>query len=314
MTGLQLVIFRCHSSIPLLSTCAVLIGAVSPTASLPNRRACHTNALASVNMGYTMCLTSGRGLPRNNRSIVQLIRALNNANWRVRKHAASELGKTRNPMAVPALLKALNDIPIVRDRTITALVAIGRPAVEPLITALTDAHSSWWEVAYAPLALGKIQDHRAVAPLITALTNDELSSICRMNAAVALGELKDPRAVGSLVVSLDDRSPNVRAYAGRALQQIGGPLASASLMEALRKENLAVVAASYRFFIRLGVAGTEIVMVHMLNSWGNIQIARAFMSSKNRTLAKAAGHWAKSYNIKLIPLGPQQATYWGNNR
>ncbi len=261
-----------------------------------------------------MCLTSGRGLPRNNRSIVQLIRALNNANWRVRKHAASELGKTRNPMAVPALLKALNDIPIVRDRTITALVAIGRPAVEPLITALTDAHSSWWEVAYAPLALGKIQDHRAVAPLITALTNDELSSICRMNAAVALGELKDPRAVGSLVVSLDDRSPNVRAYAGRALQQIGGPLASASLMEALRKENLAVVAASYRFFIRLGVAGTEIVMVHMLNSWGNIQIARAFMSSKNRTLAKAAGHWAKSYNIKLIPLGPQQATYWGNNR
>jgi HEAT repeat protein len=129
------------------------------------------------------------------------------------------------------------------------LVALGAPAVEPLVVALKAPDSIVRENAAD--ALGEIKDPRAVEPLIAALKDsvplvrdfalDALSafgtpavepliaalkdsdSVVRENIAVALRQLKDPRAVESLIAALKDSDSHVRQNAVDALGAIGAP-------------------------------------------------------------------------------------------
>ncbi len=73
----------------------------------------------------------------------QLLQDLENKDWNIRSQAVSDLGKLKNPQAVPALIKALQDSKgYVRRRAASALGEIKDPrAVEPLIMALKDPES-----------------------------------------------------------------------------------------------------------------------------------------------------------------------------
>src|SRR4051812_45784937 len=79
-----------------------------------------------------------------------------------------------------------------------ALVAMGAPAVEPLIAALKHEVRSVRQAAAE--ALGHIRDTRAVEPLIAA--SRDMDRWVRKDAVDALGKLGDPRAVEALVVAL----------------------------------------------------------------------------------------------------------------
>jgi HEAT repeat protein len=143
----------------------------------------------------------------------------------VRSATAVALGQLGAP-AVDALLDALTDAnSVVRELAAKALdtlgwtpdrtekgaayhaakeewdecVAIGGPAVEPLILALTDVTAREW----AAEALGRIGDARAVEPLIGVIDEAKDSDyaadreLCAI-AAEALRRLDDPRAAKAL--------------------------------------------------------------------------------------------------------------------
>jgi HEAT repeat protein len=116
-------------------------------------------------------------------------------------------------------------------------VALGEPAVEPLIAALK-YENQLEDLEVRPMAaraLGRIEDARAVEPLIAALKCGQTYPE-REAAAMALGWLKDARAVEPLIAAFeDDHGGNllVRVEAARALARIGDARAMAPLRAAL---------------------------------------------------------------------------------
>jgi HEAT repeat protein len=82
-----------------------------------------------------------------------------------RRDAAHELGKTKDPRAVPLLLAALKDEePMVRLDVSGALIDIGKPVVDPLIEAVkhdSDSIFLWNAIR----VLEEIGDLKAIEPL-----------------------------------------------------------------------------------------------------------------------------------------------------
>jgi HEAT repeat protein len=105
------------------------------------------------------------------------------------------------------------------------LVAIGKPAVEPLIDALKD--KDWRVRSGAAEALGNIKDARGVSPLLP-LTKDLVAKV-REAAVGALGQIRDLRATDALVIALKDRVANVRAEAAHSLGLMADPRAVGQL-------------------------------------------------------------------------------------
>ncbi len=107
---------------------------------------------------------------------------LDDANDRVRAAAVRALSYLEPEQVIPLLLLALARYDVVAAEAVSALAAIGEPAVPPLIRELR-AGSAWarW---HAARALGSIRDERAIAPLVVAL-NDEDGGV-RWQSARAL--------------------------------------------------------------------------------------------------------------------------------
>lgn len=149
-------------------------------------------------------------------NIDDLTQQLKQENVIVRLHAIKALGETKDAHAVVPLIANLKDEKC-GSMTANALVKIGKPSVEPLITALKD--ESPIARRNAAMALGKIKDTSAVNPLIATLKDD--NPIVRRNAARALGEINDSSAVEPLTAALKDKSPVVRRNAALALKEMG---------------------------------------------------------------------------------------------
>jgi hypothetical protein len=112
-------------------------------------------------------------------------------------------------------ISALKD-PRYRESALEQLTKIGKPAVEPLITALKEEDIS--VRIGAARALREIKDNRALEPLMVALKDGNAS--VRMWAAEALGEIKDNRTVEALMIAVKDEDPHVRIAAESALEKI----------------------------------------------------------------------------------------------
>ena len=104
-----------------------------------------------------------------------------------RRNAAWMLGRQRDPLPVPALIKALND----PDHDVKVRV------IE---------------------TLGNLRDERAIMPLISALGDDSVE--IRAQVIKALGQHKDFRALPSIIPFLGDSSPEMRAAAAQALAEL----------------------------------------------------------------------------------------------
>jgi HEAT repeat protein len=154
-----------------------------------------------------------------------------------------------------------------RVRARECLVAIGEPAVGPLVAALTDPRESvrreaarildWinvnWEAHADPATMSALVadlgsgdglvrvrarkclvaiESRAVGSLIEALTNPK--EVVRWEAAKALGQIRDPAAAQALVGALEDEMFDVRWLAAEGLGAIGCK-ALVPLLEALSR-------------------------------------------------------------------------------
>lgn len=193
-------------------------------------------------------------------SVDPLIQALRDENPEVRNFAAWTLGDLKDPKSVQPLIQALKDKMIDDAQVSGALIAIGKPAVVPLIQALNDddkdvRSNATWILGHfgnntnitdflinilnndpegdvrgtAAMALGWLKNKDAVEPLIQAL-NDSDSSV-RDYAIKALIELNDPRAVGPISLSLNDDNQKVREAAAEALKELKIPSATSIPMQ-----------------------------------------------------------------------------------
>jgi HEAT repeat protein len=99
-----------------------------------------------------------------------LLRALREGDGNLRWGAAIALGKIRDPRAIEPLIRALADkYENVRAESATALAAMGKPALEPLLRFLTFSDGpTRLEVV---TALGELHDTDAIQPLIQFLEN-----------------------------------------------------------------------------------------------------------------------------------------------
>jgi len=189
-------------------------------------------------------------------AVKELIARLRSAKADERTRAACDLAK-RGGKAAPAigvLIETLAD-PAPVDRRVchpesmhesdptspgqqaaAALIAIGSPALEPLIAALTDPR--WVARKNAAWALGALDDRRAVDPLMRALKDAEAG--VRHNAAWALGALDDSRAVPALLSTLSDPDAEARAQAAWALGAIDDRRATEGLSRALKDRDAEV--------------------------------------------------------------------------
>lgn len=171
------------------------------------------------------------GRSGDSRTVNPLLRAAGDELPQVRARAIVALGHIRDPRVLEFLIFALGDNDkSVRFHAADALTALGKPAVEPLIRALTDKDRR----GHAAAVLGRIGDHRAVEPLIAAYeANDPNISVA---AGLALINFKDPRAVAVYVQALRDKNHVFSQEAKRALV-LTGKSSTNTVLTLLKEKN-----------------------------------------------------------------------------
>jgi len=166
--------------------------------------------------------------------VQDLVASLADTDTQVREPIVIMLGKIKDPRGIQPLIGAFKDNQVTMDAR-SSLVAIGAPAVEPLIAALASG-----DVATrfgAASVLGNLKDARAVAPLAAALGDEDFG--VRQNAAQALRILADfikpgDPVVLSLIAALKDTDGWVRTHATATLGKIKDGRAVAPLVAALK--------------------------------------------------------------------------------
>ena len=151
-------------------------------------------------------------------AVEPLIAALKGSDKNVQKASALALGEIHDPRAVKPLL---DFIEVQKAHVITtqserlrieaalqALVNIGSPAVDPLISYLSSYITSNPN-KMAIEALGRIGDSRSVEVIARLLLDDSKISYERSKAAWALGEINDPSARESLIKGMKDHDQSV---------------------------------------------------------------------------------------------------------
>lgn len=124
--------------------------------------------------------------------------------WNIRKYAIRALGKIKDERVLDPLLVQLRSDEFKEDAT-EALVELGQPAVEKLLTALKDKDEN-----------------------------------VRKQAVIALGRIKDPEAVGALIEKLQDKDWFIRLTAAAALETIGDERGREAIKPLLRDPDLVV--------------------------------------------------------------------------
>ena len=164
---------------------------------------------------------------RDPRAVDSLVAILKDEDGDVRDAAVRALGWLQDPRAVEPLIAAFEKWPSMSSVR-SSLKDIGRPAVEPLNTALKSDNPAVRTMAAK--TLGKISDPVAVEPLISSL-KDENRHV-RKNAVTALRWIRDPRAVEPLIAALKDDDGDVRDAAARALGWFRDPRGAGPLIAA----------------------------------------------------------------------------------
>jgi len=132
--------------------------------------------------------------------------------WEVRKYAIASLGKIRDERVLdPLMLQLRNDE--FKDDAINALVELGQPSVDRLVTALRDKDENVRKSAV--LALGRIKSEEAIDPLIAMLKDQDWFT--RLTAAAALESIGDDRGREAIKPLLKDPDMVVKMRVERIL-------------------------------------------------------------------------------------------------
>ena len=157
------------------------------------------------------------GMLGDKKGAAALIRILNDEDQYVRAASARSLGQIKADDVAESLIDTLKDESwLVQLNAREALLQIGEPAIEQLVTALKDENSLVrWQVAWV---LGRIECEKAIEPLIEALADE--SWMVSDEAAVALTRINSEKVVDSLTDALKSKTDHVRGQAVWILSKI----------------------------------------------------------------------------------------------
>lgn len=260
-----------------------------------------------------------------------LISTIEKAKINMRCRIYYVLGEIKDARSVQPLITGLNDNnDKVQLAAATALVAIGSPAVDPLVDAL--------KCYYAKERVG------VTASIYNKKSCQFFPSDTAKNQIMWIfGELKDARSVPVLIYALDldlDRSE-------RALEKIGEPALEPLisliqqmdytttnyisftaltdrildntnikgtnieniLMDAIKQKNIHIVRALYEYYISHGLPSSEPVLVEALLSTDFLYgrwMALAYLNCGNEQLEQAGSVWAAwhGYNVTTKTFRP----------
>lgn len=101
-----------------------------------------------------------------------------------------------------------------------ALAKIGKPAIEPLRTALLKADPTELPFAFIVAALARMQDPTTTKMLHGMLSSENQHTRSRIVGALAYS--KDPSSIDVLIQALKDQDSSVKSAAARSLKKITG--------------------------------------------------------------------------------------------
>ena len=222
----------------------------------------------AYNYDPSLMVGSGAGGPED---VPPLLEELKNAQPRVRRDAAEELGRIRGAAraAIPALEQVLRDpIAEVRMAAAGALAAIDPSRTDAAVQIAVEALKEKSDAARRAAAwvLGELEKKAAPAcPALSAMLRDPDGEL-RWAAANALGEIGAASAVAipGLLGLLADKDANLRATAADALSQIGSEArnpAQAPLERALKDPDLGARQSAARALLELGTQNPEAVQL-----------------------------------------------------
>lgn len=202
------------------------------------------------------------------RAIEPLIYALKDEHSYVRKEAAHALGILKDSRAVLSLIEALDDEPIASHNAVIALGEIRDPrAVKPLIAFMRKfmkkiggGYFNFEDVSSALVKIGP----PSVEPLISVL-NDE-SWCIRSTAVDALGRLKDTRAIHPLISAMKDENLTVRREAADAINKIGWTPANQN-----EKIIYLIATNNWGEIVKIGTQAVEALITALVDKDSNVR-------------------------------------------
>ena len=174
-------------------------------------------------------------------NVDELIRLTDSEVWKVRWDAVNELGRLKDPKAIPALVKRAlyDDNSHPRWRSLWALALTDRAGTKAVPLLLDGLDSSEPEVVRnAAVALASFSQHEARPELIRGL--DDPDNYRRWEAVFSLKNIGGPEVVNALIGVLNDGlepETRVRQEAALTLGRIGGDGVASALLIALREDS-----------------------------------------------------------------------------
>ena len=247
-------------------------------------------------------------------AVAALISTLKDADGKVRISAAFALGLIRDARAIEPLIQVLGDADYsVGSQAAASLGKFGKPAIKPLVSALTDVDVT--DQASQIKTLDGIKDE---------VTRFAHQLAVRSNVKDALVKNGEP-AIEPLVAILQDANANwqVRRDSAEVLGEIkvavtsargiapGDPRAETRLLVGLREHDSAVIVGAIRFFIRRGDESSKDALIEALNAHGDAHMAAAMLNSGSYDLEAAANRWASEHGYTRAPTQPGVPDHWG---
>lgn len=160
-----------------------------------------------------------------------LMETLHDSDLALQKVGIRVLGWVQEARSVSALFPFI--LSEVREEVVESLVAIGKKAVDPLLSLSAAEEEGIREVMAA--VLGRVGTRKAV-PLLSAFLRDGSGHV-RQASAGALGKIKDPSAITALLPLLGDPYPNVQEAAVKALMEMKRDLPRRTILNFLRHDS-----------------------------------------------------------------------------
>ncbi len=179
------------------------------------------------------------GTLKEPRAVGPLNAALQDQDESVANAAALALGQIGDPRAIAPLAAALRRA-ATRWSAAEGLVALGAPALDPILAALSDGDAQVSKALITHLKQHEVKDRRLVEPLLKQLHSSDW--LVRQAAAESLGRIGDRRALEGLTGALRDDNRLVREDAARALGEMGDASVVDALLAALRDRTTAQAA------------------------------------------------------------------------
>jgi HEAT repeat protein/beta-lactamase regulating signal transducer with metallopeptidase domain len=229
-----------HSVLALLGTGLLLLplSAIHPVSEAARTHSAHPEVAADTDLETLIAslsvsdaevrehAASALGRSGDPAAVPALIEALGDGDPDVREHVASALGRLGDPAAVPALVEALGDRdPDVREHVASALGRLGDPAAVPALAEVVAADPEPRVREHAASALGKLGPNDDAYDALVDAYETDASVRVRAHAAFGLGLLGDPRAFDLLVEGLDSPHADIRRECAEGLGWLGDPRA-----------------------------------------------------------------------------------------